>query len=118
MARFDEIDATPGAQGYLAVATERGDRVYLLAARTVTDATPPTLDWRAAPIAEAFFRAAPGEPYAIEIGDRVTEGTVRERWVIARRDGSLIGDDRIERRDGSVELRPRPAPAPGHEPQR
>ena len=73
--RIAEIEAAlaevPAAQGYLVVATELGERSYLLGPRTDVSATPPMLDWRTAPLAEAFFRAAPGEPYAIESGERI-----------------------------------------------
>src|SRR5262245_44724394 len=72
------VAEVPAAQGYLAVTTERGDREYLLGPRTNTETTPPLLDWRSAPLAEAFFRAAPGEPFELETGERVTGGTVRE----------------------------------------
>ena len=50
--------------------------------RTQADATPPVLDWRMSPLAEAFFRAGPGEPYELEAGQ---SGKVLERWVGRRR---------------------------------
>jgi len=105
----------PAAQGYLAVETERGARTYLLGPRTQTDATPPMLDWRTAPLGEAFFRAAPGEPYEIEAGERTQEGTVRERWVIGHH--RIVGDTEVVTAAGS-ESRPRPAPRPGPAPIR
>jgi DNA helicase-2/ATP-dependent DNA helicase PcrA len=107
----------PAAQGYLAIVTERGDREYLLGPRTITDATPPQLDWRTAPLAEAFFRAAPGEPFELEVGDRVTAGTVRARFVIAEHGKTLIGDDTVWR-DGVEQRVVRPAPAPIAAPDR
>jgi DNA helicase IV len=109
------VAAVPAGQAYLVVTTERGERAYLLGPRTHTDTTPPMLDWRTAPLAEAFFRAAPGEPYEFETGERTTEGTVRERWLIAGRGklDALIGDDSVVHRDGSVEPRARPAPIAG-----
>ncbi|MGE5184494.1 MAG: hypothetical protein ACM31C_20630, partial [Acidobacteriota bacterium] len=114
------LAAQPAAQGYLALATERGDRAYLLGPHMHADAQPPLLDWRTSPLAEAFFRAAPGEPYAIEVGERTAEGTVRERWLIAGhgRVDALIGDDLIVHADGRREPRARPAPAAGAQPDR
>ncbi len=113
MVTLDELApllaAVPAGQGYLAVTTERGDRVFLLGPRTQPDSVPPLLDWRTSPLAEAFFHSAPGEPYSIEVGDRSQDGVVRERWVIARHGAALYGDDRIVTADG-IELRPRPAP--------
>jgi DNA helicase IV len=53
------------------------------------------IDWRTAPLAEAFFR--PGPTYSIELDARVLEGEVRERWL---RGG--IGPD----------TEPRPSPVP------
>jgi DNA helicase IV len=85
----------PAAQGYLALRTERGDRAYLLGPRTALDATPPMLDWRTAPLAEAFFRAAPGEPFELEIGEHVTSGTVTARFVVAEHGRALIGDETV-----------------------
>ena len=114
------IASAPAAQGYLAVATERGERAYLLGPHTDAGATPPLLDWRTAPLAGAFFRAAPGEPFAVEVGERTVEGTVRERWIIAgrARPATLIGDAEVVHPDGRVEVRRRPAPAPAPPSQR
>jgi hypothetical protein len=96
-------------RGLLRVLTERGEREYELGTKTQADATPPIIDWRVSPLAEAFFRAAPGEPYELEAGQ---QGKVLERWVV---DGeTLIGDTEL-RRNGEVVARPRPAPA--HIPQ-
>ncbi|HEX5059743.1 MAG TPA: hypothetical protein VFV99_10315, partial [Kofleriaceae bacterium] len=115
--RIAELIAdVPAAQGYLALATERGNREYLLGPRTDTDATPPLLDWRTAPLAEAFFRAAPGEPFELEVGERVTSGTVTARYVIAEHGRALIGDEGVWRPHGEhwrEERTHRPAPAAG-----
>ena len=114
------VAGVPAAQAVLVVETSRGERTYLLGPRTQTDTTPTMLDWRTSPLGAAFFRATPGELYEIEAGERVTELTVRERWVIVGRGriDALIGDDRIVRRDGSVEPLPRPAPIAGPAPDR
>ncbi|HEY0191624.1 MAG TPA: hypothetical protein VGC42_10930, partial [Kofleriaceae bacterium] len=108
---FDELDrllaAAPAAQGVLAVATERGPRTYLLGPRTQLDAH--LLDWRTAPLAEAFFRYRPGDRYAVEVGARTAEGRVLERWVIERHGRGLVGEDRRLARDGEQAL-PRPSP--------
>src|SRR5437764_8699930 len=114
---LDEIQrllaALPAAQGYLAVATERGDRRYLLGPRTQVDGEVAMLDWRTAPLAEAFFRYRPGERYEIEAGERTTEGTVVARWVIANHGEALIGEDRVVARDGErATPRPQPIAAP------
>src|SRR5690242_5521867 len=89
------IADVPAAHGYLVIATDRGERAYLLGPRTNLETTPPLLDWRTAPLAEAFFRAAPGEPFEFEVGERVTAGTVRARWVIAEHGRVFVGDDQV-----------------------
>lgn len=72
---FDELfAASPGAGAYLVL--DKGE--YLLGARTALDREPPMLDWRMAPLAEAFFR--PGPTYSVELDDeRILEGQVRTR---------------------------------------
>jgi len=69
------------------------------------------LDWRTAPLAEVFFRHAPGELYEIEAGERTTEGRVLERWLTVGRGQveALVGEDRMLDRDGE---RPYPRPSP------
>jgi DNA helicase-2/ATP-dependent DNA helicase PcrA len=100
----------PAAQATLAVATDRGPRTYLLGPRTHVDGEIARLDWRTAPLAEAFFRYRPGEPYEIEAGgERTAVGRVVARWVIANHGEALIGDDRIIDRAGE-RARPRPQP--------
>ena len=106
----------PAAQGYLAVETERGEREYLVGPRTAPELTPPLLDWRMAPLAEAFFRAAPGEPFELEIGDKLTAGRVTARIVIEKHGQVLRSDDRVWRKDGDTwrdEPAVRPAPRSG-----
>lgn len=116
---FDEIErlhaAAPSALGYLEIEGERGTRRYLLGPSTQLATTPPILDWRTAPLAEAFFRHAPGESYEIEAGERTTAGRVRARWLLVGRPSldALVGDDRIVTRAGEV---PIPRPAPVHTP--
>ena len=100
-------------RGILRVATERGERTYLLGTRTQPEATPPVIDWRMSPLAEAFFRAAPGEPYELEGGQ---EGTVLERWIV--RGDDKIGDTVVRHADGTEEPRPRPAPIQIPQPDR
>ena len=85
------------AHGHLEITTDRGERTYVLAARTDAAAEPPVLDWRTAPLAGVFFRHRAGEPFELEVGDRLIAGTVRARW--------LEGRTRIT--DG-----PGPSPAP------
>ena len=124
MSTFSElaqaIAAVPAAQAVLVVETERGERTYLLGPRTQTESHPPMLDWRTSPLGGAFFRAAPGEPYEIEAGERVTEVVVRERWVVVGRGrlDALIGDDRIVHADGRIEPLARPSPIAGPMPDR
>ena len=103
----------PAAQGYLAVATERGTRSYLLGPRTHADRDATMLDWRTAPLAEAFFRYRPGEPYEIEAGERTASGRVVARWVIANHGEAFIAEDRVIDRTGErATPRPQPIPAP------
>lgn len=112
---FDEIErlhtAVPAATGYLEVETERGTRSYLLGPSTQLDAAAPVLDWRTAPLAEAFFRHGPGESYEIETGERTTAGRVLARWLLAGRPqlDALVGDDAIVTRTETRGL-PRPSP--------
>ena len=107
------LEAEPAAQGYLAVATARGPRTYLLGPRTHVEGTHAMLDWRSAPLAEAFFRYRAGEPYEIDAGDRTAAGRVVARWVIANHGEALIGEDHVIARDGTRETpRPQPIAAP------
>lgn len=112
---FDELEtlmsAAPSAHGVLSVTTERGARTYALGPRTQLEGEVPMLDWRTAPLAGVFFRHGPGEAYELETGDRITEGRVRERWVIVGHGQALLGDERLVLREGETE-RPRPAPRP------
>jgi DNA helicase-2/ATP-dependent DNA helicase PcrA len=112
---FAEVDRwltrAPAAQGMLSVTTERGARTYLLGPRTHVEADLAMLDWRTAPLAEAFFRYRPGERYEVEAGERTAEGRVAARWVIADHGAALIGDDLIVTRD-EARPAPRPLPAP------
>src|SRR4051794_22967283 len=110
---FEELDqllaTAPAAQGVLSVVNERGPRTYLLGPRTQVGVH--MLDWRTAPLAEAFFRYRPGERYEVEAGDRVAGGRVVERWVIDGHGAGLVSEDRWRTRDGERGL-PRPQPAP------
>jgi DNA helicase II / ATP-dependent DNA helicase PcrA len=103
------LTVEPAAQGILAVATDRGPRRYLLGPRTHVDGEIAMLDWRSSPLAEAFFRYRPGEPYEIEAGERTASGRVVARWVIAHHGEALIGDDRMIDPGGERAL-PRPQP--------
>jgi DNA helicase II / ATP-dependent DNA helicase PcrA len=69
--------------GHLRVITDRGGaRSYALGPRTALDDDPPMLDWRTAPLAEAFFRYAPGEAFELEVADdKIVTGRVLERSV-------------------------------------
>ncbi|MEO8705351.1 MAG: ATP-binding domain-containing protein [Kofleriaceae bacterium] len=100
----EAILATVDRGGWLRVDTERGSRDYLIGARTQLDGEVPVLDWRTSPLAEVFFRHAPGESYELEAG---AAGRVVERWVVAR--DRLIGDHST--RDRETE-RPFARPAP------
>jgi DNA helicase II / ATP-dependent DNA helicase PcrA len=104
-------------QGLLRVSTERGERSYVVSTRTQPDATPPILDWRMAPLAEAFFRAGPGEPYELEGGQ---EGKVLERWIVDKRGegGEKLIGDMVVRVGDREEPRARPAPVQIPQPDR
>jgi hypothetical protein len=108
------VSAVPAAQGYLAVATERGERAYLLGPRTQVDGPEiAMLDWRTAPLAEAFFRYRPGESYDIDAGDRTASGRVLARWVIAGHGEALLDDTRAIEPGGERAVpRPEPVAAP------
>ncbi len=107
------VAVEPAAQGYLAVETARGERAYLLGPRTHVEGDRVMLDWRTAPLAEAFFRYRPGERYEIEAGERIAEGRVVARWVIAHHGEALVGEDRVVARGGVRETpRPQPIAAP------
>ena len=116
MTRLADIERAlalhPAGQAYLGVDGDRGERGYVLGPRTQLDTTPPMLDWRTAPIAGAFFAAAPGEPYALETGQELR---VVERWLVQR--GTLVGDEIRVDRDGEHPL-PRPAPVQIPQPDR
>lgn len=103
----------PAAQGLLAATTERGGRTFVLGPRTHIDGQGAMLDWRTAPLAEAFFRYRPGETYEVEAGERIASGTVRGRWVVADHGESLISEERWVAREGERALvRPQPVAAP------
>jgi hypothetical protein len=103
----------PAAQGLLEVTTDRGPRSYLLGPRTHVEGEVAMLDWRSSPLAEAFFRYRPGEPYEIEAGERTAAGRVVARWVIAHHGEAVIGEDRIVEPIGErAAPRPQPVAAP------
>jgi len=106
---------SPAAGAYLAVETERGARAYMLGPSTQLGGDVPMLDWRTSPLAEAFFRHAPGEAYEIESGERTTSGRVVARWLLAGRPSleTLVGDDRLVTPGGETpRARPSPRPVP------
>lgn len=72
-------------EGRLEVTTGRGPRTYVIGARTEPKHEPPMLDWRTSPLAEVFFRHAPGESYELETG---VTGTVVARSLV--RDGQDV----------------------------
>ncbi len=113
------LEAAPAAQAFLRVETERGERAYALGPRTHLESELQMLDWRTAPLAEVFFRHAPGELYEIDAGARSTEGRVLERWLTIGRGQleALVGEDRILDREGERAL-PRPLPAKIPQPDR
>jgi DNA helicase-2/ATP-dependent DNA helicase PcrA len=118
----------PALAGHLRVATESGAvRDYLLGARTVLDAAVPILDWRTAPLAEVFFRHAPGDGYGVELEDgRTVEGRLvgRHRLDVAAGALAALASDTVElARDPrgpwrARDLPPPAAPPPGTNPER
>src|SRR5262245_5066309 len=67
----------PQISGHLRIAPDTGgERDVLLGARTHTAGPIAIVDWRTAPLAEAFFRHPPGTPYEIEVDARVVAGRV------------------------------------------
>ena len=91
LARVRGLLATaPAGQALLTLATEHGERELLLGPSTDLATAVPTLDWRTAPLAEVFFRHAPGELYELEVNGRTQSGTMRGRWLIADHGASVI----------------------------
>lgn len=100
----------PTAQGYLVVETARGQRRLALGPSTALGGELPVLDWRAAPMAEVFFRHGPGELYEVSAGERTQEGRVLERWIVTRE--GLVGEERRRDRGGEAPMaRPQPVAA-------
>jgi DNA helicase-2/ATP-dependent DNA helicase PcrA len=101
----------PAAQAALVVDTTHGRRRYLLGPRTALDVH--MLDWRTAPLAEAFFRYAPGEAYEIETDGHTAAGTVRASYVVVSRSPLVLHTRDAELRDGEIHPVPTPAPVGG-----
>jgi DNA helicase-2/ATP-dependent DNA helicase PcrA len=116
---------SPRIAGHLRVATSTGARDVLLGARTVLDGPVAILDWRTAPLAEVFFRHAPGEAYELEVDDRVVAGRVVARHQLALDAGALtaiVSDStelrRFDDRWRARAAEPPPGPPPGVDPAR
>jgi len=116
----------PTISGHLRVAGDAGgERDVLLGARTAIGGRGTILDWRTAPLAEVFFRHAPGEAYELELDDRAVAGRVlgRHRLELTARALTAIVGDVVELRslDGRWRARPAsplPLPPPGGDPGR
>jgi hypothetical protein len=75
-AMVDDLRAAGGApaiSGHLRVDTGGRTRDLLLGSRTVGGVV---LDWRTAPLAEVFFRCAPGDEYELDVDGREVTGRV------------------------------------------
>ncbi len=68
----------------------RGERELLLGDRMISAGGATMIDWRSAPLAEAFFACRPGDDYELELGDRELTGTVIDRALIECSDGEPI----------------------------
>jgi hypothetical protein len=112
-ATIDEVNAlvaaaavdghAPAVGGHLRVVADSGaTRDLLLGARTAIDGPVAVLDWRTAPLAEVFFRYAPGEAYEVELEERAIAGRVAARARLEVAGGRLVAitTDEVElRRD-------------------
>lgn len=75
-----------------------------------------------APLAEVFYGTEPGDDYAIEIGDRVVDGTLLDRCITRFDGGRLVelldGERRHRLVDGRWRVTPAPLPEPFDGPRR
>jgi len=109
---------TPSISGHMRVRAGDRERDLLLGSRTVTGRTT-VLDWRAAPLAEVFFRYRPGDDYEVDVDDRVVTGTLVSRHRLGFAGGQLVeiqGDDEVLARAGDgtwIATTPLAPPPPG-----
>jgi hypothetical protein len=85
---------------YFRVRMRDRERDFVLGARTHIASELQVLDWRTAPLADAFFNAAVGDAFEVAVDDRLIVGTLLERTLVEFADGTLVA----LRRDGT-ELR-------------
>src|SRR5689334_35674 len=98
VAQAHDAGPPPAIAGHLRVVGDAGPRDLLLGARTALDGPVAILDWRTAPLAEVFFRHAPGEPYELDIDDRTVAGRVAARHQLELAGGAVvaIASDTVE----------------------
>lgn len=79
-------------------------RDFVLGAKTQIGSELQILDWRTAPLAEAFFNSAAGDVFEISVDERTIAGTLLERTLVEFVEGELVALERegirLSRRDG------------------
>jgi DNA helicase IV len=78
--------------GHMRLRTGTGGELdVLLASETRTAPGLAIVDWQRAPLVEAFFSCAVGEPYEIQDGGRTLQGTLLSRSIVRFEAGELVG---------------------------
>lgn len=84
------------------VKTKERTRDFVLGAKTQIGSELQILDWRTAPLSEAFFNTAVGDVFEIFVDSRTITGTLLERTLVEFENGRLVAvtKDGVELRRG------------------